>query len=588
MHRRRSDSEHYLSDNAAAPHRDRHAMAVELTELTPIQSAMMRASVSETDLCGSIASTYALQGSESSDALRDSLHDLDAVDMSHTKPKSQRSRSRSLSDNATKLESLLTRSSSLLRITSDAKTTPTKNGSDSSPLSRTNTAPSLRLDANTRSDPNTRSDSKTRSDSNTRSLGKNEESVKIHASPQSSTEAVPSPNRSRGSSLKRLLSKAFLRSENQAPPVMEDMGSPAVEIVSEALSETPIKPKTYAERVKMFEDAITQDTIDLNLVRDLCMTGVPDSPTWLRASYWKVLLNYYPLDRSRWSNIREESRATYRSFIKNHVLDPMKMHALVRKDSRLTIDLDSNLPVCRIEDAQHPLTTETRSGWKRFFQDRETLYEIDKDVRRTLPQLHFFNQLLGSRGQFSLTPSDEDDGIYEALVGIKRVLFIYAKLNSGIKYVQGMNQVLAPIFYAMFLEDSKADVEDIEADAFYCFSNLMSELRDNFMKDVDDSAVGIASKVAIFDELLRQKDPEVWTHLRQIGLDPQFYAIRWFTLLLSQEFELPDTIRIWDSLFADSSRFQLLLYFCCTMVMEIRQELLDGDFGRCIQLLQVD
>jgi hypothetical protein len=28
-----------------------------------------------------------------------------------------------------------------------------------------------------------------------------------------------------------------------------------------------------------------------------------------------------------------------------------------------------------------------------------------------------------------------------------RILFIYAKLNPQIKYIQGMNEVLAPIFY---------------------------------------------------------------------------------------------------------------------------------------------
>lgn len=28
-----------------------------------------------------------------------------------------------------------------------------------------------------------------------------------------------------------------------------------------------------------------------------------------------------------------------------------------------------------------------------------------------------------------------------------RILFIYAKLNPGVKYIQGMNEVLAPIYF---------------------------------------------------------------------------------------------------------------------------------------------
>ena len=41
---------------------------------------------------------------------------------------------------------------------------------------------------------------------------------------------------------------------------------------------------------------------------------------------------------------------------------------------------------------------------------------------------------------------------------ISRVLFVYAKLNPGIRYVQGMNELVAPIYYvfAQELEAAKA------------------------------------------------------------------------------------------------------------------------------------
>ena len=50
------------------------------------------------------------------------------------------------------------------------------------------------------------------------------------------------------------------------------------------------------------------------------------------------------------------------------------------------------------------------------------MFEIEKDVKRTFPYLHFFNT------------ADNSAQHYEA---IKRLLFIYAKLNPGISYVQG-------------------------------------------------------------------------------------------------------------------------------------------------------
>ena len=34
---------------------------------------------------------------------------------------------------------------------------------------------------------------------------------------------------------------------------------------------------------------------------------------------------------------------------------------------------------------------------------------------------------------------------------LSRILFIYAKLNPGVRYVQGMNELLAPIYFALLM-----------------------------------------------------------------------------------------------------------------------------------------
>lgn len=44
---------------------------------------------------------------------------------------------------------------------------------------------------------------------------------------------------------------------------------------------------------------------------------------------------------------------------------------------------------------------------------------------------------------------------------LRRILIIFAKLNSGIRYVQGMNEVLAPLFYVFRTDpDSKNAVRN--------------------------------------------------------------------------------------------------------------------------------
>ena len=63
---------------------------------------------------------------------------------------------------------------------------------------------------------------------------------------------------------------------------------------------------------------------------------------------------------------------------------------------------------------------------------------------------------------------------------MKRALFVYAKLNPGIKYVQGMNEIYAPIYYQFATDTDKSAAIHAEADAFFCFVELISEFRDHF------------------------------------------------------------------------------------------------------------
>jgi hypothetical protein len=86
--------------------------------------------------------------------------------------------------------------------------------------------------------------------------------------------------------------------------------------------------------------------------------------------------------------------------------------------------------------------------------------------------------------------------------------------------------------------------------------------------------------------LLGRHDPEVKEHLEEeCEIDASYYAVRWWTTLLSREFLLPDTIRLWDGMFASTHKDNFLCYVCVTMVMEIREELLKGDFSTCMRLL---
>lgn len=174
---------------------------------------------------------------------------------------------------------------------------------------------------------------------------------------------------------------------------------------------------------------------------------------------------------------------------------------------------------------------------------------------------------------------------------VQRILFLYAKLNPGLGYVQGMNEIIGPIYYVL-ASDPSADnrrkfcvsclhkdcfhrlidfclsfSEYAEADSFFCFTALMGEIRDFFIKTLDESEGGIKQKMNQLSSMLKEKDAEVWHRLDEQNLYPQYYSFRWLTLILSQEFPLPEVVRLWDSIFSDENRFDFLVRVCCAMIM---------------------
>lgn len=55
--------------------------------------------------------------------------------------------------------------------------------------------------------------------------------------------------------------------------------------------------------------------------------------------------------------------------------------------------------------------------------------------------------------------------------------------------------------------------EHAEADAFFCFVELLSDFRDHFCQQLDNSEVGIRSTITRMNNLLKAHDEELWLHL---------------------------------------------------------------------------
>jgi len=347
--------------------------------------------------------------------------------------------------------------------------------------------------------------------------------------------------------------------------------------------------------------------IDLDGLKELTFNfGCPDSGSD-RALCWRLLLGALPKNRTEWSETLLTQRENYKMFVNDFVIKSEQ-----EKSS----------------ESCDPLSN-TGTEWDTYFKDNDVLTQIDKDARRLYPDLGFFSlptknpaherihpdyrlgclrdrieranlatysSVKQRNGAVSLQEkkkSNDDDDFCKMKEGeeanwevVERILFVYAKLNQGTKYIQGMNEIIGPIYYVLSSDPDEKWSRYAEADTFYCFTRVMSEIRDNFIQSMDSSTSGIHANMNKVFTLLKIHDYSIWQVLHDQEIKPQFFLFRWMTLLLSQEMRIPDTIRLWDTLFSDSSRFDLLNYVCVAILVLIRESLIDGDFGHNMRLLQ--
>ncbi|AQK98894.1 Ypt/Rab-GAP domain of gyp1p superfamily protein [Zea mays] len=298
-------------------------------------------------------------------------------------------------------------------------------------------------------------------------------------------------------------------------------------------------PEFEISRQSRLFAALSKKVIDLDELRMLAAQGVPDA-AGVRATVWKLLLGYLPNDRSLWEQELAKKRGQYAAFKDEFLTNPVERAQQVPTEGHHNVS------------AEH-----VDNGFLHRSEYSEIMEQIDRDVKRTHPDMQFFC------GDSSFAKSNQES--------LKNVLLIFAKLNAGIRYVQGMNEVLAPLFFVFRSDPDDKNAEFAEADSFFCFVELLSGFRDNFCQKLDNSAVGIRGTLAKLSQLVAKYDGELQQHLE----------------ITTEEFNFADTIHIWDTLLSDPGGPQeTLLRICCAMLILVRKRLLAGDFTSNLKLLQ--
>ncbi|XP_032091730.1 TBC1 domain family member 5 [Thamnophis elegans] len=305
-----------------------------------------------------------------------------------------------------------------------------------------------------------------------------------------------------------------------------------------------------------------------------------------RSVCWKLFLNVLPSDRNHWITKTIKSRALYNNVKEIHITNPRKAGQQ---------DLMIN----------NPLSQDEGSLWNKFFQDKELRSMIEQDVKRTFPEMQYF----------------QEENVRKILTDI---LFCYARENEQLLYKQGMHELLAPIVFILhcdhqaFLHASEAaqpseemnvllNPDYLEHDAYAMFTHLMKTAEHWFSTYEHDSqkekdavmtpipfarpqdlgpSIAIVAKVnQIQDHLLKKHDTELYMHLNRLEIAPQIYGLRWIRLLFGREFLLQDLLVVWDALFADSITLDLVDYIFLAMLLYIRDALISSNYQTCLGLL---
>ena len=314
-------------------------------------------------------------------------------------------------------------------------------------------------------------------------------------------------------------------------------------------------------KIRRMLEELNSTSINLEKVSVLCYNGIVEDCRGLRSTVWKLLLYHLPLNSEQWVTAMESKNKAY----------------VALREEYIPTLIPTNLS-----------------------EGRALLWEdVEKDIRRTRSDVAFFvepvvkhenidvsflydlTQLLKN----DLTKEQQKKYIITHADILGRILYIYGCRHPDVMYVQGMNELLAVIYY-VFAKDCITGYEKyIESDAFFTFENLMDELKDAFKASMDRTEIGIHAKLKSFEKLIQRSRNKIWNTFKENEVTIEVFAIRWQMLLLCQDFRIPDVTRLWDSLLSDAGRFNFFLYVCLALLVNVEDDILKGEFDVIIKAI---
>ncbi|ODV78328.1 RabGAP/TBC [Suhomyces tanzawaensis NRRL Y-17324] len=333
--------------------------------------------------------------------------------------------------------------------------------------------------------------------------------------------------------------KKFMLDDDIYNKINKELGSSEL-LTSQEINKTSRRNEITKVEWESFFDYSGRLSLTVNEVKSrIFHGGVSDS---VRGEVWLFLLEVYP-----WDSSAEERQVLVESY--ETAYEELKLKWVNDEEKRQT------------------------DYWK------DQKHRIEKDIQRTDRNLPIFqnqkkrrvtvtsmgsNVLPTTRESSPETPDEDeanDDDEYDVsnitnphLYKMREILITYNEYNENLGYVQGMTDLLSPL-YVKFQH---------EALTFWAFTKFMDRMERNFVRDQS----GMKKQMTTLNKLLQFMLPNLYKHLEKCESIDLFFFFRMLLVWFKRELEWDQVLRLWEILWTDYYTSQHHLFFALAILSD--------------------
>ncbi|ODV86103.1 hypothetical protein CANARDRAFT_28144 [[Candida] arabinofermentans NRRL YB-2248] len=312
--------------------------------------------------------------------------------------------------------------------------------------------------------------------------------------------------------------------------ISTELGDNFVELTPLEVSRAArLKPVSQIEW-DLFFDHTKRLQVTVDEVKDRVFHGGLEES--VRKEAWLFLLGVYP-----WDTSKEERKQLSETLLRNY------------EEYKQNWQLD----------LEHQRNTE-------YWKDQKV--RIDKDVKRTDRELDIYKP---EDDELDQDDSDDAEIKNKNLLVLRDILFSFNELNTNLGYVQGMTDLLSPLYY-VFRD---------EALTFWSFTNFMEIMERNFVKDLS----GMKLQMLTLNELVQFLLPKLYIHLEKCDSNNLFFFFRMLLVWFKRELSFDETMKLWEILWTNYYSSQFILFFALA-ILEKHSSIIMNNLHQFDQILK--